>query len=325
MSLDFYKHPQAIVESSSIGSGTRIWAFARVQPKARIGRGSNICDRVFVENDVVIGDRVTVSSGVQLWDGITLEDDVFIGPNATFIDDRSSKSRRPPVALTRTVVRSGASIGANATVSPGLTIGRNATVADGAVVMHDVPPNAVVIGNPASIAGYVGAAPDALEGSTPPAAGAARASRVRGVTLHRRPRFLDPRGALTVGQIGDGLPFVPRRYFLVFDVPTGQLRGAHAHKSMHQLLVCVHGDCSVAADDGEHREEFLLDAPDLALHIEPMVWATQFRFSAKAVLMVLTSGEYDRTDYIEDYEEYLKHVRQPRNRESAMSDPRIPR
>ena len=324
MSREFYAHPQAIVESSSIGSGTRVWAFARVQPKARIGRGSNICDHVFVENDVVIGDRVTVSSGVRLWDGITLEDDVFVGPNATFIDDRPL-SRRPPVALTRTVVRSGASIGANATVSPGLTIGRNATVGDGAVVTHDVPPNAVVIGNPASIAGYVGATPGAFEASTPTVPGAARASRVRGVTLHRRPRFLDPRGALTVGQIGDGLPFVPRRYFLVFDVPTGQLRGAHAHKSMHQLLVCVHGDCSVAADDGEHREEFLLDAPDLALHIEPMVWATQFRFSSKAVLMVLTSGEYDRSDYIEEYEEYLRRVGQSRDQRSETPDLKVPR
>jgi acetyltransferase-like isoleucine patch superfamily enzyme len=321
----FYAHPQAIVESSSIGFGTRVWAFARVLPKARIGRGCNICDHVFVENDVVIGDRVTVNSGVQLWDGITLEDDVFVGPNAIFINDRSPESRRPPVALARTVVSSGASIGADATVMPGLTIGRNATVEAGAVVMHDVPPNAIVIGNPASIKGYVGATAAGVEGATPPAGGVARASRVRGVTLHRRPRFLDPRGALTVGQIGDGLPFVPRRYFLIFDVPTGQLRGAHAHRSMHQLLVCVHGDCSVAADDGAHREEFLLDTPDLALHIEPMVWATQFRFSPTAALMVLTSGEYDRTDYIEDYEEYLKRVRQPPESESGTPNPRVPR
>jgi acetyltransferase-like isoleucine patch superfamily enzyme/dTDP-4-dehydrorhamnose 3,5-epimerase-like enzyme len=320
---NFYAHPQAIVESSSIGTGTRVWAFARVLPKARIGRGCNICDHVLVENDVAIGDRVIVNSGVQLWDGITLEDDVFVGPNVVFTNDRSPETNRPPVALARTVVRSGASIGAGATVMPGLTIGRNATVEAGAVVMHDVPPNAIVIGNPASITGYVGATSDAAAGSAAPAAGVARPSRVRGVTLHRRPRFLDPRGALTVGQIGDGLPFIPRRYFVIFDVPTGQLRGAHAHRSMHQLLVCLHGDCSVAADDGEHREEFLLDAPDLALHIEPMVWATQFRFSPTAVLMVLTSGEYDRTDYIEDYEDYLKSVRQPRGHRSEDRDSRV--
>jgi hypothetical protein len=207
---------------------------------------------------------------------------------------------------------------------PGLTIGRNATVATGAVVMNDVPPNTIVVGNPALVESYAPGAADAV-GVSPTQAGAVRASRVRGVTLHRRPRFLDPRGALTVGQIGDGLPFVPRRYFVIFDVPTGQLRGAHAHRTMHQLLVCVHGDCSVAADDGEHREEFLLDAPDLALHIEPTVWTTQFRFSGKAVLMVLTSGEYDRTDYIEDYEEYLRHVRQSPDRESDIPNSTLPR
>lgn len=311
MSVDFYAHPQAIVDSSSIGAGTRVWAFARVLAKARIGRGCNICEHVLVENDVVIGDRVTVSNGVQIWDGITLEDDVFVGANATFTNDVSPKSHRPPVSLARTIVRSGASIGANATLSAGLTIGRNATVGTATVVTHDVPPNAIVVGNPARIEGYADAGESVLEGSAPAAAGAIRATRVRGVTLHRRPRFLDARGALTVGQIGDGLPFVPRRYFLIFDVPMGQLRGAHAHRSMHQLLVCVRGDCSVAADDGENREDFLLDAPDLALHIEPMVWATQFRFSGNAVLMALTSAEYDRADYIEDYEYYLACVRGP--------------
>ena len=159
MSADFYVHPQAIVESSSIGTGTRVWAFAQVLPKARIGRACNICENVFVENDVLIGDRVTVNSGVQLWDGITLEDDVFVGQNATFTNDPSPKSR-PPVALARTVVRSGASIGANATVLPGLTIGRNATVAAGAVVTHDVPPYAIVAGVPARILGDVRAKTD---------------------------------------------------------------------------------------------------------------------------------------------------------------------
>ncbi len=94
----------------------------------------------------------------------------------------------------------------------------------------------------------------------------------------------------------------------MFDVPTREVRGAHAHRSLHQLLVCVTGDCSVLVDDGRQREEFLLDSPELALHIEPMVWATEFRFSAKAVLMVLASAEYDKRDYIESYEDYLALV-----------------
>ncbi len=83
----FFQHERALVESIQIGEGTRIWAFAHVLPGARIGRDCNICDHVFVENDVLVGDRVTIKCGVQLWDGLQLEDDVFIGPNVTFTND----------------------------------------------------------------------------------------------------------------------------------------------------------------------------------------------------------------------------------------------
>jgi UDP-3-O-[3-hydroxymyristoyl] glucosamine N-acyltransferase len=121
-----FQHEQALVETSSIGTGTRIWAFAHVLPRATIGRDCNICDGVFIENDVVIGDRVTIKGGVQIWDGITLEDDVFVGPNATFTNDRFPRSKKYPESFLRTLVRHGASIGANATILPGLTIGANA-------------------------------------------------------------------------------------------------------------------------------------------------------------------------------------------------------
>jgi acetyltransferase-like isoleucine patch superfamily enzyme len=304
----FFAHPQAIVESPSIGPGSRVWAFAHVLPHARIGRDCNICDHVFIENDVVVGDRVTVKSGVQLWNGVTLEDDVFVGPNATFTNDPFPRSRRYPDQFARTVVRAGASIGANATILPGVTVGRNAMVGAGSVVMHDVPANAIVIGNPAFIKGYVDAAPESAAVTAPSSEPSVRASRVRGVALYRRPLFVDLRGSLTVGQIGDGLPFVPKRYFFVFNVPTRQVRGAHAHRDLHQLLVCVTGDCAVLVDDGTQREEFVLNAPDLALHVEPMVWATEFRFSPNAVLAVLASDGYDKSDYIEDYDEYLALV-----------------
>ena len=150
----YFKHAAAIVESSSIGQGTRIWAFAHVLPGAVIGSDCNICDGVFVENDVRVGDRVTVKCGVQLWDGITLEDDVFVGPNATFTNDRFPRSKVRPEAFARTLVCAGASIGANATILPGLTIGAKAMVGAGAVVTRDVPANAIVLGNPATIRGY---------------------------------------------------------------------------------------------------------------------------------------------------------------------------
>jgi acetyltransferase-like isoleucine patch superfamily enzyme len=148
-------HPLADVQTSRIGANTLIWQFCVVLPGARIGSDCNICAQVFIENDVRIGDRVTVKSGVQLWDGIVLEDDVFIGPNATFTNDRFPRSKQRQQSHPVTVVRSGASVGANATILPGLTIGREAMIGAGAVVTKNVPDRAIMKGNPARIAGYV--------------------------------------------------------------------------------------------------------------------------------------------------------------------------
>src|SRR5438067_5240437 len=153
--MSFFVHPNALCESTHVGAGTRIWAYAHVLPGARIGGDCNVCDHVFIENDVVIGDRVTIKSGVQLWDGLRLEDDVFVGPNATFTNDRFPRSKRRPPAFAPTLVRRNASIGANATILPGLTIGRDAMVGAGAVVTRSVPAAAIVAGNPARIIGYV--------------------------------------------------------------------------------------------------------------------------------------------------------------------------
>jgi len=148
--MKFFKHDHALVESENIGQGTRIWAFVHVLPGAQIGVECNICDHVFIENDVVIGDRVTIKCGVQIWDGLRIEDDVFIGPNATFTNDLFPRSKQE-FAVLQTIVRKGATIGANATILPGITIGENAMVGAGSVVTKDVPPDALVVGNPARI------------------------------------------------------------------------------------------------------------------------------------------------------------------------------
>src|SRR5436190_12565237 len=154
--MTYFKHPTALVESPLVGEGTRIWAFSHVLPGAKIGRDCNICDHTFIENQVVIGDRVTIKCGVQVWDGVRLEADVFVGPNATFTNDHSPRSKQYLPAPLETVVESGASIGANATILPGIRIGERAIVGAGAVVTHSVPANAIVMGNPAQITGYVG-------------------------------------------------------------------------------------------------------------------------------------------------------------------------
>ncbi|MDR7333930.1 WxcM-like domain-containing protein [Roseateles asaccharophilus] len=304
-------HSHALVESPHIGAGSRIWAFAHVLPGARIGRDANICDHVFIENEVQVGDRVTVKCGVQLWDGVQVDDDVFIGPNVTFSNDPFPRSKQRPEAPLRTWVRKGASIGANATIRPGLTIGAGAMVQDGAVVTRDVPPNAIVTGNPAHVIGYV-------DTGTRPAEPARRVSaddlvlQVPGAALVKLPKVIDMRGSLTVGQIDAQLPFTPERFFLVYDVPSREVRGEHAHKACHQFLVCVKGSLSVVLDDGQLRDEVLLDSPLLGLHIPPMVWGIQYRFSADAVLLVLASDPYDPADYIRSYDDYLAAVTEQR-------------
>lgn len=146
-----YIHPLSDTQSGQIGGGSRVWQFAVVLPGAVIGEDSNICSHCFIENDVVVGNRVTVKSGVQLWDGITLEDDVFVGPNVTFTNDVFPRSRVYPEEFAKTLVRKGASIGANATILPGVVIGENSMVGAGAVVTRSVPDNVLVFGNPARV------------------------------------------------------------------------------------------------------------------------------------------------------------------------------
>ena len=142
-------HPLSDVKSKNIGKDTNIWQFCVVFPEAKIGDNCNICANVLIENEVTVGNNVTVKSGVQLWDGITVEDDVFIGPNATFTNDLFPRSKNPDWKLSKTVIKKGASIGANATILCGITIGENAMIGAGSVVTHDVPAGEIWYGNPA--------------------------------------------------------------------------------------------------------------------------------------------------------------------------------
>ena len=137
------------VQSKNIGAGTSIWQFCVVLPGAQIGAECNICSHCLIENDVIVGNRVTVKCGVQLWDGLRVEDDVFIGPNVTFTNDMHPRSKQYPDAFPETIIRRGASIGANATILPGIEIGEGAMIGAGSVVTKSVAPHLTVVGNPA--------------------------------------------------------------------------------------------------------------------------------------------------------------------------------
>jgi acetyltransferase-like isoleucine patch superfamily enzyme/dTDP-4-dehydrorhamnose 3,5-epimerase-like enzyme len=306
-------HPLADVKSEDIGDGTKIWQFCVVFSGARIGKNCNICANSLIEGRVTIGNNVTVKSGVQLWDGVRIEDDVFIGPNATFTNDLFPRSKKYPERFLTSTIKSGASIGANATILPGVTVSEGAMIGAGAVVTRNVPPNAIVVGNPARIIGYTNA--NAERNGAPQQIRAERErpyfeeTNVRGVTIHHFPLIPDIRGSLTVGEFENQIPFIPKRYFMVFDVPSKETRGEHTHRKCHQFLICVRGSCAVLADDGESRTEVLLDTPSMGIYLPPLVWGVQYKYSTDAVLLVFASHSYDAADYIRDYSEFVQLVR----------------
>ena len=302
---DYFVHPNGIVEpGAQIGGKTRIWAFAHILPGARIGRDCNVCDGVFVENDVVIGDRVTIKGGVQVWDGITIEDDVFVGPNATFTNDNFPRSKHYPDQFARTIVKRGASIGANATILPGMTIGQFAMVGAGAVVSKNVPPNAVVAGVPARVVGFANAdhggrlQPVTMNGNL-------TELNATGAALMKLQTISDSNGTLVVNESAKLLPFTTKRYFIVYDVPQHEIRGGHAHRIQHQFLTCVRGSVHVVVENGHHRAEVILDSPGAGLYIPPQRWAFQYKYSPDSALLVLCSDEYNPQEYINDYDEFL--------------------
>jgi dTDP-4-dehydrorhamnose 3,5-epimerase-like enzyme len=268
---------------------------------------------VFIENDVIIGDRVTIKCGVSVWDGLRIEDDVFIGPNATFTNDSFPRSRAYQSVYPRTIIRRGASLGANCTILPGLTIGAQAMVGAGSVLTHNVPPHAIVVGNPARIVGYVDTGrnhrgrasmvkPPEQEEDWPLRLG------VGNVTLHQLARADDMRGSLVSAEIDRHLPFAPQRFFSVMKVPSKDVRGAHAHRRCEQFLICPVGSVAVVVDDGRSREEVVLDDPSLGLYLPAMTWGVQYQYTSEAVLLVLASRPYEPEDYIRDYDNFLAIV-----------------
>jgi dTDP-4-dehydrorhamnose 3,5-epimerase-like enzyme len=176
-----------------------------------------------------------------------------------------------------------------------------------------------VHGNPARIQGYASeiGGPTHIESRVKGAELPVDVSHVQGVTIHQLPAFEDIRGRLVAAEIAQALPFVPVRFFLVHAVPSSEVRGEHAHRGCHQFLVCVKGSVHVMVDDGVTRQEIVLDRPDIGIHVKPLVWGTQYKYSADAVLLVFASHPYDANDYIRDYSTWLETIKQRKSAAKA--------
>ena len=299
----FDAHSTSVIDTQDVGQGTSVGCFSHVASGSRVGPRCTVGDHVGIQMGVIIGAGVRIGFGSFVGTGAILEEDVTVGSHVAIAAEPCGLDTAVGGRET-TTVRHGVRLGSGVTLMRGVVVGSNAVVEPGAVVNRDIPPNAIVAGNPASIRGYV----TALKARTQPQASVSSqlpALGVSGVTLHTLPLIKDIRGTLSAGEFGKSLPFVVKRYFIVYDVSDHEVRGEHAHRKLHQFLVCVKGTVSVVADDGIRREEILLDSPGVGIHIPPMVWATQYKYSRDAVLLVLASEAYDNADYIRDYDEYL--------------------
>jgi len=241
------------------------------------------------------------------------ESDCII-PIGTKIDPTVTIGRGVVFAGDGIVIRANARLDAACVIGEGVTIGQGAWVRAGAVVLGSVPANAIIEGNPARVVGYLNRAE--FDGRPAPRLVEAlalgnveRPARVPldvgGAAVYLMRRVVDARGSLTVGEVPTEVPFSPARYFAVFDVPSAELRGEHAHKRCQQFMICVHGSCRVLLDDGHRRCEVLLDRPDMAVFMPEMIWGTQYRYSRDSVLLVFASRPYEQEDYLRTYEEFL--------------------
>jgi len=283
-----------------------------IHPTSKINENVSVDAKARIGPNCHLQGYITIEAGAVLKGGITLIGDIMVGPDSVVEPGVCIASPRPGKALESSAIRLGQKvhIGAGTVLSAGVSIGDHAWIEPGTVVLRNIPPHAIVSGNPATISGYMddsihqGSAVTTLV-ARPDSLGV-HPCLVQGVTVHHFARISDLRGDLTVGEFERNVPFRPKRYFIVYDVPSTETRGEHAHKRCQQFLICVAGSVSVVVDDGTRREEVLLDRPSIGLFVPAGIWAIQYKYSGNGTLLVFVSEYYDAGDYIRNYDEFLK-------------------
>lgn len=263
-------------------------------------------EHVYVYPGSQIDPNVVIDGFTQIWNGLIIKAGARIGSGVIFLKDEQNTAN--------TYIAENVSIGAGCIIGLGVTVAQCAILEPGSVVLQNVPAFAIVGGNPAKITGYTqtdGFTKDSnvITGIDDDVVNIG----VNNVTLHRFKLVKDYRGDLSVGEFAKEIPFEPKRYFLVFNVPSEKTRGEHAHYECHQFLICVKGSCSVVADDGLSRREVLLDQPNLGVYLPPLTWGIQYKYSHDAVLLVFASHYYEANDYIRSYEEFLVAIEAKQN------------
>jgi acetyltransferase-like isoleucine patch superfamily enzyme/dTDP-4-dehydrorhamnose 3,5-epimerase-like enzyme len=298
------RHKFSDVQSEEIGEDTKIWQFCVVLKGSKIGKNCNICMNVFIENDVQIGNNVTIKSGVQLWNGVRLEDDVFIGPNVTFTNDLVPRSKKYPKSFLKTIVKRGATIGANSTIIAGHVIGEYAFIGAGAVVTKDIPPYSVWYGNPARQHGFITEAGELLKDSIIPSL--EKMNTINDVRLIEFPQLGDNRGQLVVVEGSKDIPFEIKRIFYIYGSDSDVIRGQHANRRSEFCLINVSGTSKIKVIDRNGAEKiFNLDRPHIGIYLPTMIWKDMYDFSSDSVLLVLSNEYYDKNEYIRNYGDFL--------------------
>ncbi len=288
---------------------TNVHATCVISGEVLIDNSAKIGPNCLLIGVLSIGPSVILQGGVTLIGNAIIENDVSIDSGVCIATDKS-KAMSPDASI---LISEGVHVGAGCILYQGVVIGRYANIRPGSVVSRDIPPYAIVSGNPAVITGYTSsishqqAVPTTVVEN--PDVPGIYPLNVRDVVLYNFKRIHDLRGDLTVGEFERNIPFTPKRYFLVFDVPSYETRGEHAHRKCHQFLICPSGSVAIVVDDGSRRQELTLNSPNLGLLVPPGIWCLQYKYSSGSSLLVFASEFYDPEDYIRNYDDFTTHCK----------------